>query len=100
MHSLHDPQQLSDSLLGIDCSTNLHKLVCTDYTKDRDDEEGREVRLVLFSIRIGTYMLPRECSYTKVYRSLCSPVIQIQVPLASRGNLRCYSACLGVTLLL
>ncbi len=73
----------------------------TDYPKDRDDEEGREVRrLVLFSIRIGTCKLPTECSYTKFYGNLCSPIIQIQVPLASRGNSQCYSACLRATVLL
>ncbi len=73
----------------------------TDYPKDRDDEEGREVRrLALFSIRIGTCIQPRECSYTKVYGNLCSLIIQIQVPLASRGRLQRYPAGLGVTLLL
>ncbi len=45
-------------------------------------------------------MLPREYSYTKEFTGTCVPLsTQARTHLASRGNLRCRSSCLGVTLL-
>ncbi len=61
----------------------------------------REVRrLPLLSIRIGTCEFPNECSYAEVYGALCSPSVQMKVPLLSRRNLRCDATCLGVALFL
>ncbi len=61
-------------------------------------------RLVLFSVRIGTCMLPTEYSYTKIYGNFREPVFPLAFKLcahlAYRGRLRCYPTYLDVTLLL